>query len=759
MLHPWLQNWGEPCDPPALQNTLAVSLVGFAAGYAEGVAEIVGARRNGPSELLVVAVQTGRPQRPAYPLLKVETVGVLFPGEGVAPIVLALRSDFPDTPHQNWVPAEIPACICIDDRPWVEARQTYTSGQLLFRIVSWFKRAGMGELHDVGRAPDPFFTGQCFELIVPRAVLTPTAAEQPDLVGFINSMRGRPVVIAQVYSPERHKAVQSGGIVVSSYSLPAQHMRRLRHVPANLAELCAELSGQGIDLAADLSAKIDVWAGIDRRDAFRLASQLAVVVTVPMLDPNSGEISRADHVALVTQRSVGVIGVALGRLYGNESEVGNPAGFVRRIPPAAANEEMLRSIPLLTASVHAEFDQQLAATMSGLGEPDIRKAVMVGAGAIGSGLSEMLVREGRFAWTIVDSDHLLPHNLARHTLGLNSYGAFKAQHVAGRLESIRAGIGTKAIVADFLEPHEAELTQALEATDVIIDTSASVPVARAISDLGVNARRASAFFNPAGNASVLMVQDRAGEFDLRALEAAYYGEVLTNPNLVDHLAQSASTIVYAGACRSVTNRIPASRAATLTGLTATALSTVLDRDDALMRIWSMSETGTVHVATPVLEPPTRHRSLWDVYVSPKVERRLMEMRAAKLPSETGGVLMGVIDVFAKRIDVVDAWDAPRGSRGSPAFFERGTGGLKERVFAAMAQTLDQVRYIGEWHSHPRDYPTDPSDVDLTQILWLTKSLASDGCPALMIIVGDDGIRVCMGATLEALEAELSRRNG
>lgn len=760
MLHPWLENWGEPCEPAALQNSLAVSLVGFAAAYAEGVAEVVGARRNGPFELLVVTVQTGRPQRPAYPLLKAETVGILFPGEGLAPIVLALRSDFPDTPHQNWVPAEIPACICIDDRPWVEARQTYTSGQLLFRILSWFKRAGMGELHDIGRAPDPFFTGQCFELVVPRSVLTQTATEQPDLVGFINSMRGRSVVIAQVYSPERHKTVQSGGIVVSSYSLPPQLMRRLRHVPVNLAELCAELKNQDIDLAADLSAKIDVWAGIESRDAFRLASQLAVVVTVPMLDPNTGQISRVDHLALVTQRSVGVIGVALGRLYGNESEVGNPAGFVRRIPPAVkADEELLRAIPLLTASVHAEFDQQLAATVSGLGEPDTRKAVMVGAGAIGSGLAEMLAREGRFDWTIVDSDHVLPHNLARHTLGVGSYGAFKAHQVAGRLQSIRAGLSAKPVIADFLEPHAAELTQAIEAADIIIDTSASVPVARAVSDLGVNARRASAFFNPAGNAAVLMVQDSAGQFDLRALEAAYYGEVLTNPDLLDHLAQSANTIAYAGACRALTNRIPAPRAATLTGLTAAGLSTALDQDGAQVRIWSVSDDGAVRVAMAILEPSTRHRSLWDVYVSPKVERRLMEMRAAKLPSETGGVLMGVIDVFAKRIDVVDAWDAPRGSRGSPAFFERGTGGLKDRVFGAMAQTLDQVRYIGEWHSHPRDYPTDPSDVDLTQILWLTKNLASDGCPALMIIVGDDGIRVCMGATLEALRDELGKPNG
>jgi hypothetical protein len=39
------------------------------------------------------------------------------------------------------------------------------------------------------------------------------------------------------------------------------------------------------------------------------------------------------------------------------------------------------------------------------------------------------------------------------------------------------------------------------------------------------------------------------------------------------------------------------------------------------------------------------------------------MRAEWLPEETGGVLMGVVDVAAMRIDVVDAWDQPTGLDG------------------------------------------------------------------------------------------------
>ncbi|SHH42081.1 ThiF family adenylyltransferase [Bradyrhizobium erythrophlei] len=756
MLHQWLGQWGEVCDPPDLQIPLASQLVRLLSTHGAGVAEILGARRAGRAEVLVLDVQTARPQRPAYPLNRSEPIAILFPQEGAAPIVLALRTDFPDTPHQNWVPEQIPACLCVDDRPWVEARLTYTAGQLLFRILNWFKLAGMGELHETGRALDPYFTGVTFEIILPASVFTEVPADKANLVGFIQAGKRHPVIIAETYSPERHGSIAAGGIVMTTYAIPPQNMRRLRHVPTTLDELVRELREHGIDLVADLGGKIDGWAGVQQRDVFRLTSRLAVVLKVPVIDPASGTVTRTDNLAFVTNQSLGEVGVALGRLLENRSDVGNQQGFVRQIVPVVPVPDRLASIALCTAAVHVEFNAEMAAAMSGLAAPDGRKAVMVGAGSIGSNLSEALVREGRFDWTVVDKDYLLPHNLARHTLTLQSSGAFKADHVAARLRTLRSGVSCKAIVADFLDDHDDELTESLRAADIIIDTSASVPVARAIADLEVDARRASAFFNPAGTAAVLLVQDRDGKVDLRALEAAYYAQILTKEVLADHLSQSANAIPYAGACRSVTNRIPAARAITLSGLAATGLSKAIDRDEALVQIWSLAESGAVEVCVRHVVPPRLHASLWQIFVDPEVERRLKCMRAERLPNETGGVLMGVVDVAAKRIDVVDAWDQPPDSRGSASLFERGTGGLKRRVFDAMERTLDQVRYVGEWHSHPRHHSTNPSDIDVAQIAWLTDSLASDGCPALMIIVGDDDIRVCMGTTLEALKADLSK---
>ncbi|MFD1985431.1 Mov34/MPN/PAD-1 family protein [Mesorhizobium newzealandense] len=60
------------------------------------------------------------------------------------------------------------------------------------------------------------------------------------------------------------------------------------------------------------------------------------------------------------------------------------------------------------------------------------------------------------------------------------------------------------------------------------------------------------------------------------------------------------------------------------------------------------------------------------------------------------------------------------------------------VSAAIEASLHQVRYVGEWHSHPVGSTTRPSTIDLRQLYWLTEELESEGLPALMVIAGDDG---------------------
>ena len=67
-----------------------------------------------------------------------------------------------------------------------------------------------------------------------------------------------------------------------------------------------------------------------------------------------------------------------------------------------------------------------------------------------------------------------------------------------------------------------------------------------------------------------------------------------------------------------------------------------------------------------------------------------------------------------------------------------------------------LEYIGEWHSHPPDYSTAPSDEDLQVFAWLTGLMSADGLPAMMMIVGDGGHASCFVGQMVKAESLLPR---
>src|SRR5690606_19373184 len=128
--------------------------------------------------------------------------------------------------------------------------------------------------------------------------------------------------------------------------------------------------------------------------------------------------------------------------------------------------------------------------------------------------------------------------------------------------------------------------------DIIIDASASVPVSRWLSDSPEKARRMCAFFSPDGRSAVLMAEAADRSVTLRDLEAVYLREILTNPTLKDHL-RPGQQLRYTGACRALTNKIPASSIAVLSGLLAAGLATASGDTAAALRLWTMQEDGSI----------------------------------------------------------------------------------------------------------------------------------------------------------------------
>lgn len=111
-----------------------------------------------------------------------------------------------------------------------------------------------------------------------------------------------------------------------------------------------------------------------------------------------------------------------------------------------------------------------------------RSILLVGAGALGSVVAEILVRGGVESLTIVDDDPLQAGNLVRHTLTLDDLEQNKAEAVASRLSRLSPFAEVVGIGSPFPAIPEGWQQRCREA-DLVIDCTASEEMGFHLSDL------------------------------------------------------------------------------------------------------------------------------------------------------------------------------------------------------------------------------------------------------------------------------------
>ena len=735
--HNFWERFGAPITVRELRHGHARALADYAASGLDDEAAFLECRRSGAGhEAVLVRVRTYPPQRPAADIRHEEELAAVFTGDSRSPALLSMRFNFPETPHQNIMPEGMPRYPCVDDRPWDDAAPGWTPCAYLDRVRWWLNAAAMGELTGTGQVVDPLLIATGPDLLVPVELLThppdnlsfvlaPTEGVIDDKVRCLHMVRtdGRPVPGLYGFR----------GLHVAA---PVAAARSISMPPENLNQLLCRMTDAGLNLVARLQNWVRALPAEGR------TSRPVLLLTVPVVGTGDGP-ARPDVTAFVLQCSIGKLGTLLGVLHPLPDKDGEWGTLLMAGPVDAGP---LEAEKLLSMTVQVEFGAELARPLSGIALSNTSKAMLVGAGAIGSHVAMTLTREGRHAWTVVDSDWLRPHNLARHVLGQPQVGRMKAPELADCLRKL-GRVSADSIVCDVQHPGEQgeALEAAAGAAEVIIDASASVSAARRVSDWTfTQARRVSVFFNPAGTAAVLLAEDAERNIRLDQLEARYYRAVLRDASLVEHLVPPPEGYRYAGGCRAVSARIPESRVATLSGLAASGISAALASKTAGLSIWSMQPGGSV--ALVCVQPSTVRREVllgWTVLLDDEIAAEISTRRAAALPDETGGALVGVVDFRRKVIAVVDALSPPPDSRGDAGSFTRGVKGLEERLRAVSDRTGGIVRYIGEWHTHPRWSVSLPSLTDLQQLLTLRHELQREGLPATMLIAGCDGERTVL----------------
>ncbi len=695
-------------------------------------------------DVLVLDVEVELPQHPVHAIHPHELIAVTFlDDDSTFPEVEALRADFPQVPHLNVRPYDAPKSLCLYEEPWADVQLHWSPRAYLERIREWLALTARGELHAPDQALEPFFLTAPDTLILSQSVVREASREVPEgiWVAGRDAGKGRTVLLAE--ASVRHTATASeASFVATAFGANVRASGVIRRTPTTLADLHRLLAQGGDDLVGQLRSRFAGWnERADLRD-----KQLVLVLLIPMTRSADGPEESWETWAFVTPARVSEVGIAIDLW----QPQGGRLGRVMQPDPAQLGD----SIQLVALNVVPELSRETAAKLNGLGEASRINVAAVGVGALGSQVCLNLARAGWGQWTYVDSDYLLPHNLARHALPGGAKGMPKAAALALMVNETIAGEPlAAAIVTDVLRPGESghELQASLDSAELILDMSASIAVARAIAlDFEALAPRVSIFLNPSGTDLVVLGEGPNREPRLDSLEMQYYRAVLDHPDLGEHLARPDGTIRYGRACRDVSSQVPQDLVALHASIGARAFRKIADQPGARISIFRADRASLTvsRIDVPASSAVAHKLGAWRLVTDEALLGRVAQIRRERLPRETGGVLLGSIDASRKIIYVVSTLPSPPDSREWPTSYIRGSRGLTEQMERVERVTAGQISYIGEWHSHPEGAGVLPSEDDRRALGYLSELRASDGLPGVFLIVGEAGFGWYLGGTVE-----------
>ncbi|WP_231494537.1 ThiF family adenylyltransferase [Bordetella petrii] len=655
--------------------------------------------------------------------------------------VLALRRDFPVLMHQNQGIPDAPASLCLYFDPPATVYRTWTPQNFLRRIQWWLGKSARGELHPADQPVEQLFFATKYELVLPwnMTALRENAAFRFVLVrGPDRSDQGFTCFLEAI---PKTTTIEAGKIVPIELTLQPIVHGFVERDPVTLGQLADILSRRGVELLPVLASALQERVG-GQGAAVSSDDQFTVILLhVPIRRKEADQVVGMTHRAFVVLAGSLALGAAAGALFEHDKKYFRADGLLNAQPAVAWRDK-----PVFPMDVLRTNDGTAARWQSGLSDAG-PTAVLIGAGSLGSAMLNLWGRSGWGQWTVIDKDHIKPHNLSRHVAYVHHIGAPKTNVVAELHDAAMNGATRiRPVNADANNFEEPSVREALTNSQIVVDASTTLEYPRAASAVDGFARQVSVFITPSGNASVLLAEDAQRTVRLRTLEAQYYRAVIQQAWGNDHLGGNPGSFWSGASCRDISMVMPYSRVMVQASTLAEQVAIAVAQEGPMIRIWQRDPSrGSVefHEVTVVTE---RCLSLdeFDLFVDAGAEQQLRELRTQSFPNETGGVLLGYYDFNIGAVVVVAGLPPPPDSKASPGAFERGVAGLAEAVAEASRRTAGIVSYLGEWHSHPPGHSASPSRDDLVQLVHLALGMSDDGLPAVQLIVGENDLQVLQG---------------
>jgi len=717
--------YGNVVDAADLKVTRAREFAAFVTVRPELGVTLVESRCCERAESLVVEMRVPVGQQPKNRILRRERLLIAFDPANVSwPTVYPLRDDFPAVvPHLNIPEHGFPPTICVSELAYREVRREWSPPFYIGLLRGWLERTAKGDLHGADQPVEPFLLHPFGTLIVSHRLLS--AAVVPDEHYFVRH------VVDGMYRMVRDDEDVSGlrRVALLLVTTPVLVHGRIPSVPENLADLARMIDVEQFSLVARVKEHLIAW----RHDREMLQALPLLLLQVPIARAAGATAERYELYAfLALDSSVRTMGVAFDMW-----DQDMPSAAILFPDPTRDGS----GVKLFILNVQKTLSNADAAAYNGEAVSQVR-FVAIGAGALGSQVLGNLARSGWTPKAVVDEDHALPHNPARHLLFRDAVGTRKVESVVAMIESVvDEPSSTKAIFRDVLVACDAADAELVD-VDVVFDMSASVAAARRLAvDVGGSARRMSLYLNPTGTDSVLLAEDAARSIRLDQLELQYYWAVASRDDLAGHLT-AAKALRYGGGCRDISSRIKQTSLAVHGGIGAEAFRRAVDSGAARATVWRLNE-ATGEVARVVVDAtPMRAVAVsgWTVLVSEALLTEIALRRSLVLPSETGGVLMGSVDMERRIAYLVGSVPPPPDSKGWAAGYVRGSYGLQRTIATLCENAGGHLKYMGEWHSHPNGATTETSDDDKNAYRWFADALADEGRPPIMLIIGENDVR-------------------
>lgn len=698
-----------------------------------------------PIEVLVVDVECdGVPSRNPAGIQYRERLALFVPEDpGALVEVSALRKSFPVLMHQNHGTRDGAASLCLYFEPTWTVMRTWTPQRFLRRIQWWLEQSAKGELHPADQPVEHLFFASKYELVLPWNLdaLRATAGMKMAVARSKTRPDGGETFFLRPVGGGGNQPASSASLI--ELTLPPVVQGFVERDPGTLGDLGDMLSQRGVQLLPPLIAALSYGVGSAGVPAGTAESFVVIVVHIPLVREVGGAVQQVSRRAFLVVGDVRELGVKTGALYLLDGKYfAELQGSVLARAPATE----WKSEPIFPMSV-LQFPDSAAARKQSSIHVEGPRAALVGAGSLGSAMLNLWIRAGWGQWSVIDKDHVKPHNLVRHMAFSQHVGELKCDVVSELCGAATEGAASvTAVKGDACDAGVPAINEALHSGSLVVDASAALEYPRQASFQDALPRHVTVFVTPSGNGAVLMFEDRARSMRLRTLEAQYYRALIRQAWGERHLEGNLGTYWSGASCRDISVAMPYSRISVHASTLAEQVMFRAQSDETCIRVWERDpDSGgvSVHDVVPATERRLDFGDL-TVFYDDGLAAHLTALRLAALPNETGGVLLGYHDFNVGAIVLVDALPAPSDSHASPGSFERGTSGLVRAVQDASARTAGIVGYVGEWHSHPRGHSAKPSRDDLIQLVELRLGMHGDGLPALQLIVGENDIQVLQG---------------